>query len=89
MDTYYLVDAGSPFYNLLTAGEAAELFESVRPERRHGSLDDGFEYWELLENGLGQRFRFSVTVSPIPAGELPAVCKHLSRFIDLPEGLMP
>ena len=87
MDTYYLVDAGFPFYSMLTAGEAAELFESVPSERRHGSLAVGFEYWAPLENGLGQPIRFPVKVSPIPAGDLPVVCKSLSRFIDLPEGL--
>lgn len=89
MDQYYLVDAGFPFYSMLTASEAAELFESVPPERRHGSLAVGFDYWEPLENGLGQRISFPVNVSPIPAGDLPAACKRLSRYVDLPEGLAP
>lgn len=89
MDRYYLVDAGFPFYSMLTDSEAAKLFESVPEECRRGSLGDGFQYWEPLVNGLGQQVRFPVVVSPIPAEQLPAVCKRLSQFVDLPEGLAP
>jgi len=88
MSRYYLVEAGSPYYALLTADETAELFESVSPECRHGSLGEGFTYWHLLENGLGQLVRYPVVkVSPIPDGQLPAVCERFSPFITLPEGL--
>lgn len=87
MDRYYLVDAGFPFYSMLTADEAAKLFESVPPECRRGSLAEGFEYWQPLVNGLGRLVSFPAKVSPIPAEQLPAVCKRLSQFVDLPEGL--
>jgi hypothetical protein len=88
MSRYYLVEAGPPYYALLTADEADELFESVSPECRHGSLGEGFKYWQLLENGLGQLVRFPVVkVSPIPDDQLLAVCERFSQFITLPEGL--
>ena len=90
MSRYYLVEAGFPYVTLLTAHEATELFESVSPDCRQGSLNAGFRYWRLLENGLGQLIRFPVMkVSPIPDDQISAVCERFSPFITLPKGLAP
>ena len=88
MSRYYLMDAGFPYYALLTKDEAEELFESVSPKCRQGSLSEGFKHWLLVRNGLGQAIRFPVVkVSPVLDDQLPAVCERLSPFITLPEGL--
>ena len=88
MSRFYLLDAGSPYYALLTADEADVLFESISPECRQGSLGEGFRYWQLLENGLGQLVRYPVVkVSPIPDDQLSAVRERFSPFITTPEGL--
>jgi hypothetical protein len=87
MSRYYLLDRGFPYLAVLTSAEAAELFDSVPPERRHGTLAEGFQSWELLLNGMSQRIAFRTHVDPIPPDQLVAVCRQLGPIGTLPEGL--
>ena len=74
---------------MVTAEEAAGLYEATPPEMRRGDLNEGFQYWVVVRNGLGQSFKFVSRVMPIPPERLPAVCERLDPFVTLPEGLRP
>jgi hypothetical protein len=87
MDGWYLLDSGTPFVSIVSASEAAELFETTLPEQRSGSVADGFEYWVNTRNGMDQRFRYTTRATPIPPEQLPEVCRRVSQFAPLPEGL--
>jgi len=89
MERYYLLDAGRPFFAVITAEEAAELFDATPPEMCSGDLAEGFQYWIVVQNGVGQSFKFISRVMPIPPERLPAVCKSLDPFVTFPEGLRP
>jgi hypothetical protein len=86
MGRYYLVSLGFPYYAVVTDEDAAKLFESVPPEQRRGTLSDGFEYWEPLENGRGQLISFTAHAEPITLAQLPVLRKRLGPFVTLPEG---
>lgn len=87
MGRYYLLDRGFPYFAVLTSEEAAELFDSVPPERRRGTLAEGFESWELLSNGSCRAIAFPTYVDPIPPDQLTAVCRQLGPMGAVPEGL--
>ena len=89
MDQYYLLDSGTPFLAIVSAVEAAELFETTPPEQRSGNVADGFEYWVYTRNGMNQRFRYTTRATPIPPERLPELCRQLGKLVTLPEGLRP
>lgn len=84
---FYLADRGFPFLAVITAAEAAQLYEQAPADRRSGSVDDGFEVWQVLTNGLGRRIKFGYRVDPIPACELDAVARRVSRLGTVPAEL--
>jgi hypothetical protein len=89
VDRYYLPDHGFPFFAIVSAVEAAGLFDSASEDRRTGDLARGFEYWFTVQNGLGRLFEVRSRVLPIPPEQLPELCRQLSTLITLPEGLSP
>lgn len=87
--TWYLLDGGGPYCAVISAQEAAELFETTPPELRSGSVADGFAYWVDTRNGMNQRIRYVTRAWPIAPDQLPEICKQVSRFVVLPEELRP
>jgi hypothetical protein len=87
MDGWYLLDCGTPFLSIVSASDAAELFASTPPERRSGSVADGFAYWVDTRNGLDQAVRYTTRATPIPPGRLAEICQRVSRFSVLPKEL--
>ena len=86
-DRYYLLDRGFPFFALISAKEAAELYRATPPEMRAGDLAEGFQHWIVVENGRGRSFKFVSRVTPVPPERLPDVCRQLGKLVTLPEGL--
>lgn len=82
---YYLLDRGYPYFCVLTSVEARALYDAAPVKT--GSMDSGFEYTVLLENGAGQRIAMVTRVSPISAADLPAVAAQVARFSRLPHEL--
>ena len=87
MDRLYLLDRGFPFFAIISATEAVELYSSAPPDRRVGEPAEGFNYWITAENGHGRSFRLITRVVPIPPENLPELCRQLGRLVILPEGL--
>lgn len=78
MDRYYLLDRGFPYFAVVSAKEAAELYEAAEPQMRDGGLPDGFSYWIVAENGRGRSFKVITRVLPIPPEWLPHVCRQIA-----------
>jgi hypothetical protein len=87
MNQYYLLNSGTPFLAIVSAAEAAELFDSTPAEQRSGSVANGFEYWVYARNGMNQRFKYTTRATPIPPEQLPEVCEQVGKITTLPEGL--
>jgi hypothetical protein len=89
MERYYLLDRGFPFFAVISAKDAAELYEATPPEMRAGNLGEGFQYWIVAENGRGRSSKFVSRVMPVPPERLPELCRRLGKLVTLPEGLRP